>query len=221
MANYLRAACFDFDGLTVDSEPLHFESTRLAMAGHGIAYTQADGERYIGGTVEATMLAIARDYGIPDGRALLSARDRYFDELVRTQLQPRPGVRRLLDRLAERRVPCALVTSGTRSYVETASAQLGLRGYFAAVVAAEDVARHKPDPEPYLKAAAALGVAPSLCLALEDSPTGARSAKRAGMYCIAVPSQSTAYMDLSRADLRIESMEIVDSSLLNTLFGPL
>ncbi len=219
MTNVLHGACFDFDGLTVDSEPLHLEATRLAMLEHGISYTHTDVDRYIGKTVEASVRAIAQDYGISDVQGLLDARARYFDEIILTRLQVRPGVRELLVRLADRKVPCAMVTSGTRSYVGGALERLELRKFFTAVVAAEDVVRHKPDPEPYLKAAAAIQVRPEACLALEDSPTGALAAKRAGMYCIAVPSASTAHADLSHADLRLESMELVDAAMVAVLFG--
>ena len=84
----------------------------------------------------------------------------------------------------------------------------------------DDVTRAKPDPELYLAAAAALGVEPREAIAFEDSANGLAAAKAAGLWCVAVPNAMTAHMDLSAADLRVESLADVDLGKLLQLETP-
>ena len=88
---------------------------------------------------------------------------------------------------AERHGPVGLATASPRRYVLAALESLGLAGRMRAVVCGEDVARNKPAPDAYLRAAAELGAVPSDCVAVEDSPRGIRSAASAGMRVLAVP----------------------------------
>jgi HAD superfamily hydrolase (TIGR01509 family) len=107
---------------------------------------------------------------------------------VREHIPWRPGAQDLLSALGFCGVPCALVTMSYRRLADAVLAGLPPRT-FAAVVSGDDVARGKPHPEPYLTAAARLGVPPSACLAIEDSPTGIASAQAAGVPVLAVPLQ--------------------------------
>ncbi|MFF7212594.1 HAD family hydrolase [Streptomyces sp. NPDC008238] len=88
---------------------------------------------------------------------------------------------------AGRHGPVGLATASPRRFVLAVLERLGLTGRLGAVVCGEDVARAKPAPDPYLRAAAAIGVPPTRCLAVEDSPNGIRSANAAGMRVLAVP----------------------------------
>ena len=217
-----QAVCFDLDGVIVDSEPVHYEADRRAMAAHGVEFTFEDKKaNYIGRTVRETMFRLSKVHGLPDPEAVLRERQCHFAELVRTDLELRVGARELLARLSERSIPLALVTSGVRWYIDSVYERFRLASFFAGLVTMEDVSEHKPSPEPYLAGAKALGVAPEYCVAVEDSPTGVASAKAAGMYCIAAPSEMTVDADLSAADLRVESFAEIDSSRLDQLFGAL
>jgi HAD superfamily hydrolase (TIGR01509 family) len=99
----------------------------------------------------------------------------------------RPGAVELLAGLRERGVPCALVTMSYRRFVAPILSALPA-GTFEQVVTGDAVLHGKPHPEPYLKAARALGVDPADCLAIEDSNTGARSAEAAGCTVLVVPN---------------------------------
>ena len=108
-------------------------------------------------------------------------------DLVRARgVQVMPGALELLAEVAAAGLPHALVTSAEPEIMAAALDSIGVR--FPVTVCAADVARGKPDPEPYLRAAALLGVAPGRSVALEDSPTGIRSAHAAGLTVVAVPS---------------------------------
>jgi HAD superfamily hydrolase (TIGR01509 family) len=215
----LRAVCFDFDGVIVDSEPLHYESERVALAAHGIAFSVADKTRFVGGTVKGTVESICAHFGIDDPDAFFTERQAVFDALVASSLALLPGARAALGRLKDAGVPLALVSSGERGYIDAALARHSLGGLFDFTVTQQDVVRHKPDPEPYLTAASMLGAPPDECMAVEDSPTGVAAAKAAGLTCVAIPSPATAEANLSAADVRLDSLERLDGDFVSRFFG--
>ena len=107
-------------------------------------------------------------------------------ERVREHTPWQPGAVELLGELRDAGTPCALVTMSYASLANAVVDQLPA-GTFAAVITGDQVAFGKPHPDPYLRAAAALGVAPEDCVAIEDSPTGVASAEAAGCHTLAVP----------------------------------
>jgi HAD superfamily hydrolase (TIGR01509 family) len=202
---------FDMDGLLVDSEPLWLESETAVMARLGADWTEADQAKLLGGNLERTVryfLAKAARPVPPDvvGEWLMAD---IAERVRRGGVQVRPGARELLAAVAEARMPCALVTSSERRFMDAVLAATGMR--FDVLVCAEDVSATKPDPEPYLLAAKLVGVDPGQCFALEDSPNGVASAQAAGCRVIAVPS----LLPIGPAPGRT-----VVSSLLDLVVGP-
>ena len=188
MTQALRAVLFDMDGLLVDSEPLWFEAERSVMARLGGPWTPADQVALIGGSLAhsvAYMRARAVRPAEPEqiGRWLL---DGMADLVATNGVRLMPGAAGLLAELAAAGIRCALVTSAQRQIMDAVIDSTGLT--FAVTICAEDVRRGKPDPEPYLRAAALLGEAPARCVVLEDSPRGVAAAQAAGCPVIAVPS---------------------------------
>ena len=182
------AVLFDMDGLLVDSEPLWLEAETAVMARLGADWTTADQVRLLGGSLDHTvsyLLGKATKPAPPEVVAewlMAGIAERVRDHGVPVQ----PGARELLAEAAAAGLPCALVTSSQRRFMDAVLARTGLR--FDALVCAEDVCVTKPDPEPYLLAAKLLGTDPTHCFALEDSPNGVASAEAAGCRVIAVPS---------------------------------
>jgi HAD superfamily hydrolase (TIGR01509 family) len=184
----LRAVLFDMDGLLVDSEPLWFEAERSVMARLGGRWTEADQQHLVGGSLAHTVSYIRERAARPPepaeiGRWLLDAMAALVSERGVALM---PGAAELLSELAAAGIPRALVTSTHRRIAEAVLARTGLT--FGVTVCAEDVRRGKPDPEPYLRAAALLGAPPGECVVLEDSPRGIAAARAAGCPVIAVPS---------------------------------
>jgi beta-phosphoglucomutase-like phosphatase (HAD superfamily) len=99
-----------------------------------------------------------------------------------------------------------LASSSSCSWVNGHLERLGLRNYFDILRASDDVQCTKPDPDLYLAALGALGVRVDQAFAIEDSPNGALAAKRAGLFCVAVPNELTRRLSLDHADLRLESL---------------
>jgi HAD superfamily hydrolase (TIGR01509 family) len=188
MSGGLRAVLFDMDGLLVDSEPLWFEAERLVMARMGGTWSDADQQQLIGGSLGNSvgyMLARADRPAEPEqvGRWLVGTMAALVTERGVALMA---GAAELLAEVAAADIPRALVTSAERRIMDVILASTGLA--FDATVCAEDVTRRKPDAEPYLRAAALLGVPPGRCVALEDSPRGVAAAEAAGCLVIAVPS---------------------------------
>lgn len=195
VASKYDAVLFDFDGVLVDSEPLHFRSLRDSLAPEGIALSQAD---YLALYLayddrEAVRLALEGHGQVPD-RERVEALARRKADLFDAQLEAVPvfpGARELVAALQQAGLPLAIASGALRAEIEAILAAAGLRSAFAAVVGADDVACTKPHPEPYLEAARRLrarlpDLEPRHCLAIEDSPPGILSARGAGMTVVGV-----------------------------------
>lgn len=178
------------DGTLVDSEKLWTVSLHDTAGWLGGALSQAARDAMVGADLERTLALLFDDLGLPRDVARMAAAGRYLTdrtaELFATGIPWRPGAQealRLVDGLG---LPTALVTNTGRALTEAALDSIG-REHFTVSVCADEVPRGKPDPDPYLRAASLLGVAPARCLAVEDSPNGALAAGRAGMAVLAVP----------------------------------
>ena len=139
---------------------------------------------------------------------------RQIDALFAEGVALKTGVVELIDHLDALGLPRAVATSSSRAAVKRHLGEHGLLERFDAIVASEDVTRHKPDPAPYLAAAAALGVDPAACLALEDSHNGVRAAHAAGMMVVMVPDLLDATEEMAAKTVHIaESLHAVQRLL--------
>jgi HAD superfamily hydrolase (TIGR01509 family) len=179
---------FDMDGLLVDTEPLWFEVECGVMARLGGSWGIADQEQLVGGSLDRTLDYLLARATRPVSRETV-AQWMVGDmvELVDSRtVATLPGALALVAEVAAAGVPYALVTSSERVIMEAVMRQLGVT--FPVTVCGEDVAATKPDPAPYLLAAARLGADPRYCAALEDSPNGVAAAEAAGCLTVAVPN---------------------------------
>jgi len=129
------------------------------------------------------------------------------------------GARNCLERLHDR-WRLAVVTNSTRAEATTILDRLGLTALLHAVVAREDYGAAKPAPDAYLGAAAALGLAPGVCVAVEDTPRGLAAARAAGMRVVAVPGELTADQNFDGAWRRLPSLDALDAALLGATGAP-
>jgi HAD superfamily hydrolase (TIGR01509 family) len=209
----LQAVLFDLDGLLVDSEPLWFEVERSVMARLGGQWGPADQDALIGGSLERTVTYLLAKAPQPPpalpGEVARWLLDGMTELVLARGLPVQPGARELLAEVAAAGIPHALVTSSARQIMLAALAVTGMR--FPVTVCGEDVHRTKPDPEPYLCAAARLGVAPGGCVVCEDSPSGVAAARAAGCPVIAVPSVPIPAMP---GLVTVTSLTVVDLAML-------
>jgi HAD superfamily hydrolase (TIGR01509 family) len=214
------AVLFDMDGLLVDSEPIWTVAEERISKRLDGEFTPELKARMIGKRIDlavkilleglATPKALAAD---PDdvGAMLMTE----MADLLADHVPLQPGAERLLDELAAARIPLALVSSSYRLLVDAALTSVGAHR-FTVSIAGDEVTHGKPDPEPYLTAARALGVVPARCVVLEDAPAGMESAVAAGCACVYVPTFPT--LDkLPERVTRKTSLLDVDLALLSRL----
>ena len=203
----IRAVIFDMDGVLVDSEPLHFEAARLVLARHGVCFTEAENQEFLGVTAHETYATLRARHGlaVPEDQLV----DAYAAELIRlipTQVRPMAGVPEVLERLRAAGFRLGLASSAERVVISATLAGLGVADLFEVVVAGTDVGRGKPAPDIFLQCARRLGVPASACFVIEDSRNGVLAARAAGMRCAAIPCSATAEHDLSAATCRLPSL---------------
>src|SRR5215472_11112533 len=182
------AVVFDMDGLLFDTEALYQEAVLVAAAEGDHDATSGIFSRTIGLSWPQTRSLLLGHFGDAfPADEFVAAWVRHFDLMASTRLSLKPGAIELLDMLDDLRLPRAIATSSAHHTVERHLTAHNLVGRFNVIVGHGDYACGKPAPDPFLKAAERLGVEPWLCLALEDSHNGVRSASAAGMMTVMVP----------------------------------
>jgi beta-phosphoglucomutase len=222
----MRAVIFDFDGVLVNSEPLHLQALRAALRPEGI---DVDEEEYAafylayddreGARIALERHGVAFDADRVEGIAL--RKEAAFEALL-PSVRFFPGARELVRSLAAE-LPLAIASGALRREIEAILGAAGLRDSFSAIVGAEDVSRGKPHPEPYLTACALLGrkspgLAPGECLVFEDSMPGIVSARAAGMQVVGVTHTYPA-AKLQHAHRVVPGFTDLDTRSLHGLFG--
>lgn len=212
----LKALIFDFDGLILDTEMPSYQAWEEIYREYGAHLAWSDWVKCIGASYEAfdPYAHLERQIGRKVDRQ--SIRRRYNERrLALIAGQPiLPGVAALIAEAREAGLRLAVASSSSRAWVAGHLERLDLLKCFAVVKSADDVARVKPDPALYLAALRDLGVGAAEAIALEDSANGLLAAKRAGLYCVAVPNALTRDLPLDAADMILESLAEANLALL-------
>lgn len=210
------ALIFDFDGVVVDSEPIHYMGFRKILSQVGITLTKDDYyARYLGyddhDCFEAALRDNAVDYSQTQIAELTGAKTRIVQKVLAESVESLDGAVELIQAAAKADLPLAVCSGALRKEIELALGRIGMSKYFSQIVSAEDVRKGKPDPSGYLLAlnrlVGSLGrkLWPGRCVVIEDSPAGIESAKAAGMKVLAVTTSYPADK-LSNADRIVASL---------------
>jgi beta-phosphoglucomutase len=218
----LAAVIFDFDGIIVDSEPLHFRAFKEVLEPRGTSITWEDYcDTYIGYDDRDAFKAIhkAAEKKLTSGelKDLIRQKAAVFEGYIHNgEATPLPGAVDLI-RSMPARLPVALCSGALKQDILPVLEQLGIEGAFSQIVTAEDTEKSKPDPAPYRLALHKLNIAdPSSAVAIEDTPAGILSAKGAGLKVLAVTnSYDRDY--LHEADAITASLEEASRSMLESL----
>ena len=215
-----EAVLFDFDGILVDSEPMHHRAFTEVLDPLGMGFPwQEYVEIYMGFDDRDAFREAFRAKGIDLDDAnlakLVAAKSEAFLRGLRDGVTAYPGAVSLVEFLRAAGLPLALCSGALRSDIDPVLAQLGVARCFDVIVSADDVRRSKPDPESYALAFARLSeryvtmlTVPGKSVAVEDTPAGIRSAKGAGLRVLAV-TNSYGAGELAEADWITDSLESV------------
>jgi len=213
----IDAVIFDLDGILVQTEEV-WDEVREALARERGGRYDAEAQRAMMGMSSLEWSRFMHDeLGIPGRPEEISAEVvRRMEARYRERLPLIEGAREAVERLAAR-WPLGLASSSNRPLIDAVLELAGLRDHFRATVSSEEVPRGKPAPDVYLEAARRLGVDSERCVAIEDSHSGIRSAKAAGMLVVAVPNPSFPPGDdaLAEADVVLESLGDLDPAVLD------
>jgi beta-phosphoglucomutase len=184
-----RALIFDMDGVVLSSPPMHLQSWQETLAQLGIELTADDLYPLEGMPTERTAQALTerllgKACSGEEARRLAQEKRVRFGEIFQPGLVG--GIGPLLHDMQGRGYGMGLVTGSARSVVEESLAPTGVKEMFEAIITGDDVEKGKPDPGPYQRAAARLGIPPEECLVVENAPLGIRAARSAGMDCVAL-----------------------------------
>jgi beta-phosphoglucomutase len=205
----MPAIVFDFDGVLVDSEPVHEAAIRATVRGLGMDFSARDyREKYLGLDDRDIFRAVARAHGRSMSQDELEGVAKTKWEHTRRAFNdglaaPLPGAVELF-RTAASMCPVAICSGAMRQEIDLVLARLELTGLARVIVSADDVAQSKPDPESYRLAISRLGLAPKVCMAIEDTDKGVASAQGAGLKVVAI-STSMSPAELRAADLVVPS----------------
>ena len=216
----IRAVVLDFDGVIADTEKLHFAAFRDLFALHGwVLDEHAYFERYLGCDDYGLVRDFARDHGIAVSDSevdeLAAAKAERFQRHLASADILFPGTKSSVEALAEHFV-LGIASGALHHEIVAILRQAGLLDRFQVIVAADDVTATKPAPEPYLAAAAGLGIDPVACVAVEDSAAGLQAARSAGMRTIAVTTTSPRAA-LEQADRIVSGLHEVSPALVTAL----
>jgi beta-phosphoglucomutase len=225
----LRAIIFDFNGVILDDEPMHFQSMRDAVADVGILITREEyWEKYLPLDDMRCLEAISINHRVTltteMRAAILKRKSGFYHKLLSDKFPLFPGSAEMV-RSASQKYPLALASGASRKEIETALQATDLMDCFRVIVAAEDFTLGKPHPESFLLALRGLNkvldgtmpaILPGECLVVEDSVSSIEGARAAGMMCLAVANSYPA-IDLQHANRVVSSLEKVSVDSLQDL----
>ncbi|HLG76017.1 MAG TPA: HAD-IA family hydrolase [Ktedonobacteraceae bacterium] len=206
----LQAIIFDFDGLMIETELPDFQSWQEIYQAYGVTLPLDLWLPLIGSGDDSHTFHPYDYLEVQLGRTLdreeiRARRRRRYLELVEAQ-SLLPGVEAIIAKAQRYGLRLAVASSSSRAWVAGHLARRGLIEYFDCIACGDEVAHTKPFPDVYQAALTKLGIDSDQAIACEDSPNGLLAAKRAGIFCVVVPSQLTRQAAFAQADLKLHSL---------------
>ena len=197
-----QAVIFDKDGVIADSEYSNVMAKHILLKRSGIEVDWHYHDQFLGTTHEYMWTVMKEEFHLPEEVSYyIKQWSEIRKELIEKEgMKAMPGSVDLIKQLKADRIPMALASSSNVTDIEADLQAIGITNMFDAVISGEHCKKGKPDPEIFLKAAAALGIAPEKCIVIEDSESGVKAAKAAGMGCIGYANPDAIKQDLHMAD---------------------
>ena len=216
MPSAIQAVIWDLDGVVIDSADEHRLAWQRLAREEGVTFTDADFWSTFGKRNDDIIPQFWGSLSAEQLKALADRKEAYFRELIRERAVPLPGAMELMRELHEAGFAQALASSTPIENIQLISDVLGLKRYLSVLVSGETVARGKPAPDIFLKAASELHMHSSWCVVIEDAVAGVRAAHAAGMRCIAVVGNRD-LPGLREAELMVKDLTEVDVERVRAL----
>ncbi|MBE0634449.1 HAD family hydrolase [Candidatus Bipolaricaulota bacterium] len=204
----IRALIFDFDGLILDTESPLLRSWTEILTQYGLAVSEREWASLLGASADSPEAydLLEAHLGEPLDRARLHDQRMARELELLASEQVLPGVRELICSAHAAGLGLAVASSSEHAWVDGLLTQHGLIGFFDVIVCAEDVAQTKPAPDLFLKVLDRLGIRADEAMVFEDSQHGAKAARSAGIFCVAVPNKVTRCLPFDDASAVVASM---------------
>lgn len=213
----IKAIIFDLDGLLIDSQPLQYKAYNQAFSQYGAPLTLDDWHEWIhdGGSAQKW---ISKNNLSLDPEKVRAEKKEIYEQLIKTHLELKPGAQKLIERLYGK-FHLAIASSSRIESIEQSINKFHLEAKFEQLISDTTLARSKPYPDVFLKAAEAVGTKPGSCIVLEDSLGGLQAAKAANMKCIICPDSFSA-IEISAfkdADKIVKSLHEVTEEMIEKI----
>jgi HAD superfamily hydrolase (TIGR01509 family) len=208
--NKIKGIIFDLDGVLIDTESYQSRAWIEALKTYSISLSEGDLLPYKGKSAEVIENELKKKYRLNiKKRDLVKKRDECILKIYKKEkIKLMPYAKEILAFFSHHK-KLALASTGFQDEVFLKLKKSGLYHYFSVIVSRDDVKRGKPYPDIYLFAAKKLSLKPQQCLAFEDTQYGLESAKSAGLFCFAIPSEYSLKQDFSKADKIFKSLKEV------------
>jgi HAD superfamily hydrolase (TIGR01509 family) len=212
---------FDMDGVMIDSEPLWEKTERILLARRGIDYSPDYRDKIVGLNQRDSGRLLVDTFNLEETvEEMINERISILTSIYEKELEVIPALVPLLEQLGDEGYRLAVASSSPLRVVNFVLDMFSLHHHFLIVVSGESVGNGKPHPDIYLHTAERLGAAPGECVAIEDSINGLRSAKGAGMYCIAIPDKRLTAEQFGSADVILDSLDELTPGTIKSLGKP-
>lgn len=217
--NSRAAFIFDMDGVIVDSNPAHKVALKQFCQKYGKDLGEDElREKIYGRRNQDWLVNVFGPLSDEKIREYGEEKEALFRRIYDSTIEPLKGLREFLEKIGQAGLPLAIATSAPRANVDFTLRKTGFEGFFDTIIDDSFVTRGKPDPEVYLKAAAALGMEPGKCIVFEDSLAGVESARKAGCKVVALTTTHTP-AELSDSDEVVDDFSRLDpKQLIDKLF---
>ena len=212
----IKAVIFDMDGVMIDSEPLWEKAERILLARRGIDYNPTYRDKIVGLNQKDSGKLLKETFNLPETiEELLAERINLIVRIYEEELELIPSLKTILKELKKSGFLLALASSSPLRVINLVLNRFSLNEFFSVVVSGESVEFGKPHPDIYLITAKKLGacpeqglrIEPNECVVIEDSINGVKSAKSAGILCIAVPDKRLNQKGFQIANLVVDGLD--------------
>jgi len=204
----IKAIIFDMDGVLIDSIKVIWDSFSEVL---GINFSDDYIKQNLATSLRDNLKKWETDFGIKDYDLMEFSKEAGDIQLnIFKKQKINPNLLKLLNKLKEKGIKCAIATSSVRWRTEEILKILNITNFFEVVVTSEDVVKHKPNPDVFLKASELLEIKPENCVVIEDARNGIEGAKNANMKAIGLITNYNSAEELKHADLVIYNLSEIN-----------